>query len=79
MYIEVTVDIERYGGTVFDLRLSNYHTLKKMIDIGFQAQAISEKPREGYWVKVVNKDKVFPGHLTLDACKILSGDRLEIM
>ena len=79
MYIEVTVDFKRYGGEAFDLRLSNYHSLKKMIDIGLQAQSISEKPREGYWVKVVNKDKVFPGHLTLEACKILSGDRLEII
>lgn len=79
MYIEVTVDLTNYDGDVFDLRLSNYHTMKKLIDIAWQAQSISERQREGHWVRIMNKNKLFPGHLTLEDCGITTGDRLEIV
>ncbi|WP_301107133.1 EsaB/YukD family protein [Sporosarcina sp.] len=79
MYIEVTVDLKKYDGKVFELRLSNYHTLKKLIDIAWQAQSISERQREGHWVRIMNKNKSFPGHLTLEDCGITTGDRLEIV
>ncbi len=79
MYIEITVDFSKYKGEVIDLRLSNYYTLKKMIDIARQATAIAEVPREGHWVRVVNKDKIFPGHLTIADCGITTGDRIEII
>lgn len=79
MYIEITVDLSNYEGDVFDLRLSDYHTMKKLIDIVWQASSISRKQREGHWVRVVNKDKLFPGHLTLAHCGITTGDRLEII
>ncbi len=78
MYIEVTVDLKKYNGNVFDLRLSNLYTIKKLIDIAWQADSISEPVREGHWVHVVNKDKRFPGHLTLSECGVITGDRLEI-
>ncbi|KXH78551.1 EsaB/YukD family protein [Sporosarcina sp. HYO08] len=79
MYIEITVDLTNYDGDAFDLRLSDYHTIKKMIDIARQAQSITEKQREGHWIRVVNKDKLFPGDLTLAHCGITTGDRLEII
>ena len=79
MYIEITVDLTNYEGHVFDLRLSDYHTMKKMIDIAWQAGSISQGKREGHWVRVVNKDKLFPGHLTLAHCGITTGDRIEII
>ena len=67
MYIEITVDLSNYDGEVFDLRLSDYHTMKKLVDIAWQAGSISNRQREGQWVRVVNKEKLFPGHLTLAA------------
>jgi uncharacterized ubiquitin-like protein YukD len=79
MYIEVTVDLSNYEGDVFDLRLSDYHTMKKLIDIAWQAGSISERQREGHWVRVVNKQKLFPGHFTLAHCGITTGDRIEVI
>ena len=79
MYIEITVDLSKYKDEVLDIRLSNYYTLKKMIDIAWQAASITGSPREGYWVRVVNKDKLFPGYLTISECGITTGDRLEII
>ncbi len=79
VYIEITVDLKNYDGNVFDLKLSDYHTVKKLIDIAWQASSISQGQREGHWVRVVNKNKLFPGHLTLAHCGITTGDRIEIM
>ena len=79
MYIEITVDLTKYEGEVIDLRLSNYYTMKKMIDIAWQANAIKKAPREGHWVRVVNKDKLYPGHLKMADCGITTGDRIEII
>ncbi|MEK3934620.1 EsaB/YukD family protein [Sporosarcina sp. FSL W7-1349] len=79
MYIEVTVDLSRYDAEEFDLRLSDFHSIKKMIDIAWQARSISERQREGHWVRVVNKQTAFPGYLTLAECGITTGDRLEIL
>lgn len=79
MYIEITIDLTKYNGKIIDLRLSDYYTMKKMIDIAWQANSISKTPREGYWVRVVNKEKIFPGHLTLANCGITTGDRIEII
>ncbi|WP_342514980.1 EsaB/YukD family protein [Sporosarcina sp. FSL K6-1522] len=79
MYIEITVDLTNYDKDAFDLRLSDYHTMKKLIDIAWQAKSISEKQREGHWVRVVNKNKLFPGHLTLAHCGVTTGDRIEIL
>lgn len=79
VYIEITVDLSKYDGKIIDLRLSDYYTMKKMIDIAWQASSISKNPREGHWVRVVNKGKIFPGHLTLAHCGITTGDRIEII
>ncbi|KAA0955573.1 ubiquitin [Sporosarcina sp. ANT_H38] len=79
MYIEITVDLSNYEGDIIDLRLSDYYTAKKMVDIAWQANSISISPREGQWIRVVNKDKLFPGHLTLAHCGITTGDRIEII
>ena len=79
MYIEITVDLSNYEGDSIDLRLSDYYTMKKLIDIAWQANSIAMNPREGHWVRVVNKDKLFPGHLTLAHCGIRTGDRIEII
>ncbi|CAM3251003.1 EsaB/YukD family protein [Filibacter tadaridae] len=79
MYIEVTVDLTNYEGTVLDLRLSDRYTVKKLLDIAWQTTTISRSPREGHWVRVVNKNKLFPGHLTLTDCGVTTGDRIEII
>ncbi len=47
MYIDITIDLKHYNGSVFDLRLSDYHPVKKVIDIAWQAQSVSMPPREG--------------------------------
>ncbi|PLR67752.1 MULTISPECIES: EsaB/YukD family protein [Bacillaceae] len=79
MYIEVTIDLKHYTGETFDLRLSNYHSVKKVIDIVWQAKCISDPPREGYWVRVPNKQIVLSGSHKLVDCGITTGDRFEIL
>ncbi|PLR83448.1 ubiquitin [Bacillus canaveralius] len=79
MYIELTVDLKNYKKDTFDLRLSNYHSVKKVIDIVWQAKSISEPPREGYWVRIPNKQIVLSGTDKLVDCGITTGDRLEIL
>ncbi|WP_113926872.1 EsaB/YukD family protein [Bacillus sp. P14.5] len=79
MYIELTIDLERYDGSCFDLRLSNYHTVKKMVDLVWQTQKVAYEPREGNWIRVVNKRKVIPGSIRLMDAGIRSGDRIEIL
>ncbi|WP_213422101.1 EsaB/YukD family protein [Bhargavaea massiliensis] len=79
MYIEITVDLTHYDGGVFDLRLSDYHTMKKVTEIARQAKGVTKSQREGHWVRIANKNRVVPGHLSLAKCGIQSGDRLEIL
>ncbi|MDR4935055.1 EsaB/YukD family protein [Rossellomorea marisflavi] len=80
MYIEITVDLNRYQkGKVLDLRLSNYHTVKKLIDLVWQSQKLTSEPREGYWIRIANKDLVISGNARLNEAGILSGDRVEIL
>ncbi|AQX56215.1 ubiquitin [Priestia flexa] len=79
MYIEVTIDLKHYTGERFDLRLSDYHSVKKVIEIAWQAKKISSTPKEGYWVRVPNKNLVFAGHQKLNECGISSGDCIEIL
>lgn len=79
MYIDITIDLKHYNGSVFDLRLSDYHPVKKAIDIAWQAQSVAIPPREGHWIRVVNKDTVFSGECKLSDCGITNGDRLEIL
>lgn len=31
MYIDITIDLKHYNGSVFDLRLSDYHPVKKSL------------------------------------------------
>ncbi|MEH6946114.1 EsaB/YukD family protein [Bacillus sp. JJ634] len=79
MYIEITIDLKHYTNEVFDLRLSDYHSVKKVIDIVWQAKSISESPREGYWVRIPNKRLVLSGTERLIDRGITTGDRLEII
>ena len=79
MYIEITIDAKKYTNEVFDLRLSDYHSVKKVIDIVWQTKSISKPPREGYWVRVVNKQLVLSGNERLVDRGITTGDRLEII
>jgi uncharacterized ubiquitin-like protein YukD len=79
MYIEITIDLKNYDYETFDIRLSNYHTVKKVIDIVWQAKNISEPPSEGSWIRIVNKQKVVQGTKRLLDAGIRTGDRLEIL
>ncbi|HLS66113.1 MAG TPA: EsaB/YukD family protein [Pseudogracilibacillus sp.] len=79
MYIHVTVDLSNYDKDMLELRLSNQHTLKKVIDIAWQVAQIKRKPREGFWVRVEREKAVFPGVHTLEQCRIMTGDRLKVL
>jgi uncharacterized ubiquitin-like protein YukD len=79
MYIELTIDLKNYQYESFELRLSNHHSVKKVIDIVWQAKSISEPPREGYWVRILNKQLVLSGTDKLVSSGITTGDRLEIL
>ncbi|MBP3039686.1 ubiquitin [Bacillaceae bacterium Marseille-Q3522] len=79
MYIEVTIDLQNYEKETFDLRLSNYHSVKKVVAIVWQAKSISLPPREGFWVRIPNKHLVLSGNDRLIDSGITTGDRLEIL
>ncbi|MFY4773660.1 EsaB/YukD family protein [Metabacillus sp. RGM 3146] len=79
MYVEITIDLKHYNGERFDLRLSNYYSVKKLIDVVWQARNLQEPPREGYWIRIPNKKVVLTGNDTLNDCGITSGDCVEIL
>ena len=79
MYIQVTIDVKTYGEKPFDLQLSNQHSIKTFVDIVRQTAKITENTREGYWIRVQNKNRVFTGNQTLAACGITTGDKVEIL
>ena len=79
MYIQVTIDLHHYKKPPIELQLSNQHMVKKLVDITWQTVNIHVKPRDGYWIRVSNKDSVFSGPQTLEACGITTGDRIEIL
>ncbi|WP_019240846.1 MULTISPECIES: EsaB/YukD family protein [Bacillus] len=79
MYIGITVDMKNYTGEVFDLRISNFLTIKKVIDICWQIKRIEECPADGYWIRVINKEKVCSGYASLIDSGITNGDRIEIL
>jgi len=79
MYIHVTLDLSHYDRDLLELRLSNQHSIKKVIDIAWQVAQIEQKPREGFWVKVERQKAIFPGVYTLDECNIMTGDRLKVL
>lgn len=79
MYIQITIDLKNYTGDVFDLRLSNYHSIKKLVEIVWEAKKIQTPPKEGYWVRVQNKGFICSGNEVLHQLKITNGDRIEIL
>lgn len=44
VYVDITIDLKHYDGSAFDLRLSDYHSVKKVIDIAWQAKSIRYLP-----------------------------------
>ncbi|MEB3751138.1 ESX secretion system protein YukD [Geobacillus icigianus] len=79
MYIQVTVDLRYYTQDTLDLRLSDLYSIKKIVEIVWQIKNISTPPREGCWVRVENKQAVFPGCATLQASGITNGDRIVVL
>lgn len=79
MYIEVTVDLKNYTGDNFDIRLSDYYTVKQFVDVVWQIKNIQDTPREGYWIRVQNKKIIISGNEQLVTSGIMTGDRLEIL
>jgi uncharacterized ubiquitin-like protein YukD len=79
MYVEITIDLKNYNSDSFDIRVSDYHSIKNVIDIVWKSKGISIPPREGGWVRIVNKEQVFPGQRTMSECGITTGDRVEIL
>ncbi|BCB06047.1 EsaB/YukD family protein [Bacillus sp. KH172YL63] len=79
MYIEITIDLKRYDDRRIDMRLSNYHTVKKLIDLVWQSQKLEAGSREGYWIRITNKQEVIPGNIRLIDAGIRTGDRIEIL
>lgn len=79
MYIEVTVDLKNYTGESFDIRLSDYYSVKQLVDVVWQVKAITDIPREGYWIRVQNKKIMLSGSEQLAASGVTTGDRLEIL
>ncbi|KMM37260.1 EsaB/YukD family protein [Guptibacillus hwajinpoensis] len=80
MYIEVTIDLGRYKKDHFiDLRLSNYHSVKKLIEIVCQTEEINTPPNPNQWIRIVNKHKIVAANERLIEAGIMTGDRIEIL
>lgn len=79
MYINITIDLKNYDENSIELRLSNQYSIKNLIDIVWQTKKISEKPREGFWIKNKNKNKVNAGNQSLKDSGITTGDCIEIL
>lgn len=79
MYIHVTVDLSNYKQNILELRLSNQHTLKKVVDIAWQVAEVKQNPREGFWVRVERKKAMYSGVHTLEECDIMTGDRITVL
>lgn len=79
MYINLTIDLNKYSQESIELRLSNHYSIKSLVDIVWQTQNIKTMPREGYWIKNLSKNKVIAGNTTLKDAGITTGDRLEIL
>lgn len=79
MYINVTVDLTNYKQPPLEFRLSNQHSIKKLIDIAWQTTQIPVKPRDGFWIRIQNKQRTYAGALSLAECGITTGDRIEIL
>lgn len=79
MYIGITVDLKNYGGETFDIRISDFLTIKKVVEITWQIKKVQGIPSEGFWVRVSNKEKVCSGYESLVNSGITNGDRIEIL
>lgn len=79
MYINITVDLRNYTGEAFDLRISNFLTIRKVVEICWKVKEIKGIPAEGYWIRIVNKEKICTGYETLLDSGITNGDRIEIL
>jgi len=79
VYIQITVDLKNHNGKAIELRLSNQHQVKNLVTITWQAMKIRTKPREGFWIRIDNKDSVWTGAQTLEECGITTGDCVEIL
>lgn len=79
VYIEVTVDLCNYIDDKLEIRLSDYHTVKKLVDIAWKQKQLDINIREGTWVRVVNKNNIIPGHQRLVDVGIMTGDRIEVL
>lgn len=79
MYIGITVDLSNYNGEIFDLRISDFLTIRKVVEISWQIHKMEMAPPEGYWVKIENKDKVCSGYESLMDSGITNGDKIKIL
>ncbi|SDB99730.1 EsaB/YukD family protein [Shouchella lonarensis] len=79
MYIQVTIDMRRYNGKQFDLRLSDQYTAKKVVDTVWKIEQLSVPRREGSWLRIQNKARTLSGHDVLAESYVTSGDRLEVL
>ncbi|RKQ33910.1 EsaB/YukD family protein [Oceanobacillus halophilus] len=79
MYIQITVDLNKYNKPPIEIRLSDQHYIKKLIDITWKTVKLEEKPREGHWIRVKNRDEIYLGVQTLKDCGITTGDCVEVL
>ncbi len=79
MYITVTVDMKRYSGKRFDLRLSDQYTAKKVVDLIWSIEELEVPQRDGSWIRVQNKETHVYGSQVLAERGVTNGDRIEIL
>ncbi|MCL1631246.1 ubiquitin [Sporolactobacillus sp. CPB3-1] len=79
MYINITVDLSRYKRDSLDLRISNQQPVKQLIHTVWTIAGLEQPPREGCWVRVVNKELIIRGYDILGEKKISNGDKLLVL
>ncbi|MBU5594929.1 ubiquitin [Amphibacillus sp. MSJ-3] len=79
MYIEITVSIKEINQTELDIRLSNHHTVKGLIEIVKQTSDVFQKANPLSWVRIVNKSRVVSSDIKLIDAGIMTGDKINIL
>lgn len=78
MYMELTVKLKDEDQSI-DLRMSDQKTIHQLVQVTWKLLEVKRQPKDGGWVRIVNKQKVISGVLTLEESGVTSGDLIEIL
>ncbi|CAM4179578.1 EsaB/YukD family protein [Bacillus manliponensis] len=78
-HINVTVDFQKWNGSVYDLRIPNHQSVKYLIRNLIETLKIENYDQTHYVIKVTNKLIVITDDDRLVDYKITDGDILQVL